>query len=245
MLKLTVYNQQGEKVRELELNPKIFDLKINPKLVQQAVAAQQANARPVLAHAKDRSEVAGGGRKPWRQKGTGRARHGSIRSPLWRGGGVTFGPTKNRNWSLKINRKAKQKAILMVLTDKANNEKIILLDQLNLDQAKTKKFFAILQQLNLRPSADKKTKNQTDKKNEPKQKKVKDSGAGKSVAGKKVKSVLLVMPKKDQTVQRAARNIERLNIIAANSLNVVDLLKHQYLLMPVTAIEQIEKTFSQ
>ena len=122
----------------------------------------------------------------------------------------------------------------MVLTDKALNEKIVLVDQLSLEEAKTKKFFAILQQLNLRPQAVKKTKKETVKKTEVKKEKS---------ARAKTKSILLVLPKKDEKVQRSARNIERLGILAANSLNVVDLLKHQYLLMPVEAIAEIEKTF--
>ncbi len=239
MIKATVYNQIGEKVKEIDLNPKIFGLKVKPELVTQAVLAQQANARQVLAHAKDRSEVSGGGKKPWRQKGTGRARHGSIRSPLWRAGGVTFGPNKDRNFSVKINRKAKRKAILMVLSSKAADQKIILLDKLELEQAKTKKFFEILQNLDLRI---KKTKKRSAANQESK-KAIKQENKKDKTKSKKEKSILLILPSKNEKIQRAARNIYRLNIIQANSLNVLDLIKQQYLLMPVDSLQAVEKTF--
>ncbi|OGF26481.1 50S ribosomal protein L4, partial [Candidatus Falkowbacteria bacterium RIFOXYA2_FULL_47_9] len=100
-MKLSIYNIKAEVVGEQELNPRVFDVAVNESLVHQAAVTQQANERQVLAHTKDRGAVRGGGKKPWRQKGTGRARAGSSRSPLWRGGGVTFGPTKDRNFSKK------------------------------------------------------------------------------------------------------------------------------------------------
>src|SRR5438105_10116294 len=121
MAKTTVYNQTGEKITELDLNPKIFGIeKIDASLVQAAVRAQQNNSRSAIAHTKNRGEVAGSGKKPWKQKGTGRARAGSIRSPLWRHGGITFGPRGNRNWSVKLNRSAFRKALFTVLSDKIN-----------------------------------------------------------------------------------------------------------------------------
>ncbi len=238
MAKATVYNQMGEKVKEVDLNPKVFGLEIKPELIQQAVVSQQANQRQNLAHTKDRGEVRGGGRKPWRQKGTGRARHGSIRSPLWRGGGITFGPTKNQNYSLKINKKAKRKAILMSLSDKATNQKIILLDKLELEEAKTKKFFKILLNLKLREAkAKKKTAKKEEKINEKKTEKSEKTKKSKE------KGILLVLPKKDEKIQRAARNIPRLVTIQANSLNVLAILQQQYLLMPFDSLAEIEKTF--
>lgn len=230
-MKTIVYNQTGEKVRELELNPAVFGLKAKPELIQQAVVAQQANRRQVLAHTKNKGEVAGGGRKPWRQKGTGRARHGSIRSPLWRGGGITFGPTNQRNFSLKINKKAKRKALLMCLSDKAANERIILVDNLELGEAKTKKFFQILLNLKLREKKNKLAK------------KTESPEAKKAKVSKKLKTVLLVLPKKEEKLYRAGRNLKALGIIQADSLNVLDVLKHKYLLMPVDSLAKIEKTF--
>ena len=132
MAKVTVYNQTGEKVSELDLNPAIFGIeKIDANLVHAAVRTQRNNARGSIAHTKNRGEVAGSGKKPWKQKGTGRARAGSVRSPLWRHGGVTFGPTSARNWSLKMNRSAFRKALFTVLTDKANDKKLIIVENLD------------------------------------------------------------------------------------------------------------------
>jgi large subunit ribosomal protein L4 len=234
MLKTVIYNQTGQPVGALELNPEIFAIPIKPALVQQAVVSFLANQRKPLAHTKGRGEVAGGGRKPWQQKGTGRARHGSIRSPLWRGGGVTFGPTKNRNFSLKINKKVKRQAILMALSEKAAEQKIILLDRLELTQPKTKNFFNILQNLNLRPRKSILTKIATS------QKASQTDGPKKKI---KAPSILLVLPKKDEIIQRSARNIFRLDILPANSLNIFALIKSNYLLLPVAAIAEIKKTF--
>jgi len=228
-MKATVYNINGEKVSEQELNSAVFGIKVKPQLISQAVIAQQANSRPVIANTKDRSEVSGGGKKPWRQKGTGRARHGSIRSPLWRGGGITFGPTNERNFAVKINKKVKRQALLMTLSDKAAHEKIILVDKLELTEPKTKKFYAILQNLQLRTKKEK-------RKGEAK----KEAAAA---PVKKEKGILLVLPKKEDRIERAARNIPALTVIAANSLNLVDVLKKQYVLMPLDSLSVIEKTY--
>ena len=147
MIKVKIYNQEGNEVGEQELNPAIFEVGVKPELVHQAVLTQMANKRLILAHTKDRGDVSGGGKKPWKQKGTGRARHGSIRSPLWRHGGVTFGPTKDRNFCLKINKKARRKALLMCLSDKAANDRLIVLDKLELPEVKTRKMKEILLKL--------------------------------------------------------------------------------------------------
>lgn len=147
MIKVKVYNQQGKEVGEEKLNEAIFKQEIKPIVVQQAVVAQQANGRLPVAHVKTRAEVRGGGRKPWQQKGTGRARVGSIRSPLWRGGGKIFGPRKERNFSLKINKKAKRKALLISLSDKVQHKKMILIDKLEIRQAKTKELLKIISKL--------------------------------------------------------------------------------------------------
>ncbi len=135
---IKVYDQNGKEVGEMELPPEVFNVKMNSDLLHQVVVAQQANRRQVIAHTKDRGEVRGGGRKPWPQKGTGRARHGSIRSPIWIGGGVVFGPRKERNFKQKINKKMRRKALLMALSAKAKAKELILLDDLKLDQPKTK-----------------------------------------------------------------------------------------------------------
>jgi len=146
-MKINIYDQTGEAIGQALLPKEIFEVKVNPDLIHQVAVSQIANRRRVIAHTKDRSEVRGGGRKPWRQKGTGRARHGSIRSPLWRGGGVTFGPTNQRNFKKKINKKVRRKALLMVLSAKAKNNLIVLLDKLKIDKAKTKLMAEILAKL--------------------------------------------------------------------------------------------------
>jgi large subunit ribosomal protein L4 len=143
-LQCSVYDQEGREVEKIQLPVEIFGVKRSKSLIHQAAVAQMANARQVLAHAKDRSEVRGGGKKPWRQKGTGRARHGSIRSPLWRGGGVTFGPTKERNFSKKINKKMRRKALLAVLSGKVRDNELIILDKLQISSPKTKEMIKII-----------------------------------------------------------------------------------------------------
>ncbi len=146
-MKIDVYSQQGEKMGTTLLPKEIFDLQVNSDLIYQVAVSLMANQRRIIAHTKDRSEVRGGGRKPWRQKGTGRARHGSRRSPLWKGGGVTFGPTKNRIFKKKINKKMKRKALLMVLSAKVKNNLLILLDKIKLEKAKTKGIIEIFRKL--------------------------------------------------------------------------------------------------
>jgi len=154
MATVKLYNQDGKSVGELELDAALFAVKANPALVHEAVIAQQASSREVLAHTKDRSQVAGTGKKPWKQKGTGRARHGSRRSPIWVGGGVTFGPTSERNFAVKMNRAARRKALAMVLTDKVASDKFVAIDSLVLKEAKTKSIAGIMKKL---PLGSKKT----------------------------------------------------------------------------------------
>lgn len=137
-MKVDLYNQQNNKIGTIDLPDKIFNVKWNPDLIHQVLRVQLAKTRKPLAHTKDRSEVSGGGRKPWRQKGTGRARHGSIRSPLWRGGGITFGPTKEKRFSRKINKKMKRLAIFGILSKKLSDQEIKIIDTLNLADYKTK-----------------------------------------------------------------------------------------------------------
>jgi len=159
-VKVNIYNQKGEIVGEKQLSDKIFNVKLSDALVHQAAVAQEANERQVLAHTKVKSEVRGGGKKPWRQKGTGRARAGSSRSPLWKGGGVTFGPRKDRNFKKDINKKMKQKAIFMALTDKVKNENFYILNEFKIDEYKTKLFLETLKNLEAKISGnDKKNKN--------------------------------------------------------------------------------------
>jgi len=130
MAKVKVYNLAGKASGDMELNDAVFAVKPKQAVIHQVYLALLVNARQPWAHAKTKGEVRGGGRKPWRQKGTGRARHGSIRSPLWVGGGVTFGPRKIRNYKQKINQKMNQQAVRMILSDKVVDEKLIVLEDL-------------------------------------------------------------------------------------------------------------------
>ena len=149
MAKINLYNQVGSIVGELSLDATLFDVAPDTALVHEAVVAQEANSRQVLAHTKGRGEVAGTGKKPWKQKGPGRARHGSRRSPIWVGGGITFGPTNERNYSLKMNRKARRKALAMALSDKVVHNAFVAIDSLVLGDAKTKTVVSMLKKLPL------------------------------------------------------------------------------------------------
>ena len=148
MAKVSVYNMEGNQVGDLELNDAVFGVEVNEHLVHLAVVNQLANNRQGTQSAKNRSEVSGGGRKPWRQKGTGHARQGSTRAPQWKGGGVVFAP-KPRDYSFKMNKKEKNAAIKSVLTSKVNDSKFIVLDNLTLEGIKTKEVVAILKNLNV------------------------------------------------------------------------------------------------
>ncbi len=212
-MKIPVYNQKGEEVVKADLPAEIFEVELNSDLVHQVVVAQMANSRKVIAHTKDRSEKRGGGRKPWRQKGTGRARHGSIRSPIWKGGGVTFGPTKDRNFSKSINKKMKRRALLMTLTSKVKDKELVLLDKLELAESKTKLMVKIFNNL--------------------KNKFKKDLDKG----------TLVVLPQTDLKISRAVKNIPKIKTIRADSLNVLDILNHRYLLILQDSIEVIKKTY--
>ncbi|SER76189.1 50S ribosomal protein L4 [Lachnobacterium bovis] len=146
MAKVAVYNMEGAEVESIELNDSVFGVEINEHLVHMAVLQQLANNRQGTQKAKTRSEVRGGGRKPWRQKGTGHARQGSTRAPQWTGGGMVFAPTP-RDYSFKINKKEKRIALKSVLTSKVSEEKFVVVDDLKLDEIKTKKFVEVLNNL--------------------------------------------------------------------------------------------------
>ncbi|MDP2838359.1 MAG: 50S ribosomal protein L4 [Candidatus Moranbacteria bacterium] len=149
MTKVTVKNIAGADVKELSLNDAVFGLPANDTLLHQVYVALTGNARVAIAHTKDRSERAGSGIKPWRQKGTGRARAGATRSPLWRKGGITFGPTKERNFSKNTNAKMRQKAVMIALSEKLRAGKLVVLDTLEYTEKKTKLFAATLAALQM------------------------------------------------------------------------------------------------
>ena len=146
MANVAVYNMEGKEVGSIELNDAVFGVEVNEHLVHMAVVNQLANNRQGTQSAKTRSEVSGGGRKPWRQKGTGHARQGSTRSPQWTGGGVVFAP-KPRDYSFKMNKKEKRIALLSALSSKVAESKIVVLDEFKLDEIKTKKFVEVMNNL--------------------------------------------------------------------------------------------------
>ena len=146
MANVSVYNIEGKEVGSIELNDAVFGVEINEHLVHMAVVNQLANNRQGTQSAKTRSEVSGGGRKPWRQKGTGHARQGSTRAPQWTGGGVVFAP-KPRDYSFKMNKKEKRYALLSALSSKVADSKIVVLDEFKLDEVKTKKFVEVMDNL--------------------------------------------------------------------------------------------------
>jgi large subunit ribosomal protein L4 len=213
MIKLSVYNQGGDRVSELELNPKIFGVKASGALVHQVITAILANRRSAVAHTKTRGDVRGGGKKPWKQKGTGRARHGSTRSPIWRGGGITFGPRSDRNFSQKINKSMKRQALLGVLSDKVAENKVIILEDLKLSAPKTKEMAGILKILKDRVSVD---------------------------FGRKI---LLAIPTIKEDLMRASKNLSKLWLTNVGSLNVYDVLNNNLLVTTVGGIKKMEEIF--
>ncbi|MEI7512889.1 MAG: 50S ribosomal protein L4 [Candidatus Uhrbacteria bacterium] len=149
MPSVSLYNQEGKASGEVQLPDAQFGLKVKPSVVHEVLLAQQANRRKSIANTKTKGEVSGGGKKPWKQKGTGRARQGSTRNPQWVGGGIAFGPLSERNFSLKVNRKTKQKALFMVLSDKVANKNLIVIESIKTEPAKTKSFAAFAKKLPL------------------------------------------------------------------------------------------------
>jgi len=211
--KISVLNQEGKDLKEKKLSPKVFAVEAKTALIHQAMVAQLNNSRQVLAHTKDRSEVRGGGRKPWRQKGTGRARVGSNRSPIWIGGGVTFGPTKDRNFKKDINKKMKRKAFLMVLSDKFKEKAMIIVDKFDFKDFKTKQFDQMLTNLE-------------DK-----------------VLKTKRRNILVIDDSKNEKLKYSGRNLEGVKIINLENINILDLLKYRYLLLTESAIDSLEKKY--
>ncbi len=153
MAKISVYNLEGKEVEKLELSDSVFGLSENDTLLHQVFVSLMANKRQVLADTKNRGERAGSGIKPWRQKGTGRARVGSVRTPTWRGGGIAFGPTNARNYKKKINKKMNSKAIALALSGKFRDNEMFVLENFDLKEKKTKKMSEVLKNLKIKGSA--------------------------------------------------------------------------------------------
>ena len=207
MPKVAVYNVQGAQVGEIELNDEIFGIEPNESVVHEAVVMQLASLRRGTHSTKTRAEVRGGGRKPWRQKGTGRARAGTFSSPLWRKGGIFFG-TKPRDYAYSIPRKKRRLAIKSVLSSKVNKGDLIVLDSLALAAPKTKEMVQVLNNL------------------------------------KVDKKALIVTVDNEANVERSARNIAGVKPLAADGINVYDLLKHDKLIITKDAIAKVEEVWA-
>lgn len=243
MPKINIYNQKGEKTGDVKLSEKIFGMEVNEALVHQAVVTQMGKERQVLAHTKGRADVRGGGKKPWKQKGTGRARAGSSRSPIWIGGGVTFGPLKTRNFSKKINKKMKQNAIFMVLSDRVTDNRLIALDEFKTDEFKTKNVIAIIEKLEkvLDKDLSKKEKSLDNSVKENDVKDKKEAIKTKKVSPKR--SILIVNDKSDEKIKFSGRNISGAKIINLDNINIVDLIKFRNLIFTSDAIKKLEKIY--
>ena len=207
MPKIDVYNIEGKKVSDIELNDNIFGIKPNEKIVHIALVNYLANQRQGTASTKTRAEVAGGGRKPWKQKGTGRARQGIIRSPQWIKGGIALGP-KPRDYIYKINKKERQLAIRSVLSSKILENNLVVVDKIDFKEIKTKNMVKALENL--------------------------------KVEGK----TLIVLPEKNETVQKSARNIEGVKTSLTNTINVYDLLKYNKLVLTVDTVKKLEEVYA-
>lgn len=219
-ISIKTYNQKAESVGKKKISEKVFALKVNDGLIHQAVVAQTANERQVLAHTKDRSEVRGGGRKPWAQKGTGRARAGSSRSPIWKGGGVTFGPTSDRNFKKGLNKKMKRNALCMLLSDRVTNERMFIVDKLDINDFKTKKVDTIAKGFEKLAA-----KNDKD-------------------AKKTKRSFLIINDSPDEKLKYSTRNLQGIKMINLNNINILDLIKYNNLLITEKSVEALEKVYA-
>ena len=201
-----MYSAAGAKAGTVNLPAEIFGAKWNPDLVHQVVVGMQANARPIVAHTKFRGEVSGGGKKPWKQKGTGRARHGSTRSPIWRGGGVTHGPRAEKVYAVKINRKMRAAALVSVLSRKWKDGEVIFVENFDFAQPKTKDAKAALTAI--------------------------AKGAGQeALATRRNNAAVIAFAKKDTAAEKSFRNIGSIVSEEVRNLNPVDLMNKKYLVI--------------
>ncbi len=206
MANVSVYNMEGKEVGKMDLNDAIFGAKVNEHLVHMAVVQHLANKRQGTQKAKTRSEVSGGGRKPWRQKGTGHARQGSIRAPQWKGGGVVFAPVP-RDYSFKLNKKEKRAALKSALTSRVNENKLIVVEELKFDEIKTKNFKNVMNNL-------------------------------------KVDKALVVVGEKNDNAYYSSRNLPKINMLCADSINVYDIMKGDTLVLTKDAVAKIEEVYA-
>ncbi len=207
MPKIDVYDIEGKKVNDVELNEDIFGIIPNEELVHSVIVNYLANQRQGTQSTKTRSEVSGGGRKPWRQKGTGRARQGSIRAPHWVGGGIALGP-KPRSYSYKLNKKEKRLAIKSCLSSKVIENELTVVDKIELKEIKTKEVAKMLNNLKL---------------------------AGKT---------LILLPEKNEVIQKSARNIEGVKTLSVNTINAYDLVNYNNLVITLDTVKKLEEVYA-
>ena len=207
MPKVSVYNIEGKKVSDVELKEEIFGIEPNEEVIHSVLVNYLANQRQGTQSTKTRSEVSGGGRKPWRQKGTGRARQGSIRAPQWIKGGIALGP-KPRSYKYVVNKKERRLAVKSMLSMKVLEESLVVVDKLDLKEIKTKNMVTALNNL--------------------------------KVSGK----TLIMLPEKNQNVQKSARNIEGVKTTLVNTINVYDLLKYNNLVVTLDTVKKLEEVYA-
>ena len=207
MTKIDVYNIEGKKVSDVELNESVFGIEPNEAVVHSVLVNYMANQRQGTQSTKTRSEVSGGGRKPWKQKGTGRARQGSIRATQWIKGGIALGP-KPRSYKYTVNKKERRLAIKSMLSSKVLENEIIVLDAIPFKEIKTKNMANVLNNL--------------------------------KVEGK----TLIVLPERNENVQKSARNIEGIKTSLVNTINAYDLLKYKKLIVTLDAVKKIEEVYA-
>ena len=207
MRPIDVYNVEGKKVSTVELKEEIFGIEPNEAVVHSVLVNYLANQRQGTQSTKTRSEVSGGGRKPWRQKGTGRARQGSIRAPQWIKGGIALGP-KPRSYTYRVNKKEKRLAIKSLLSSKVLENQLVVIDALPFKEIKTKQMVSAL--------------------------------ANNKVEGK----TLVMLPEKNEAVQKSARNIEGVKTTLVNTINVYDLLKYNKLVLTLDTVKKLEEVYA-
>lgn len=207
MPKIDVYNMEGKKVSDVELNDSVFGIEPNEAVVHSVLVNYLANQRQGTQSTKTRSEVSGGGRKPWRQKGTGRARQGSIRAPQWIKGGIALGP-KPRSYKYTVNKKERRLAIRSVLSSKVLENNLIVLDKAEMKEIKTQAMVKTLANL--------------------------------KVEGK----TLILLPEKNENVQKSARNIKNVKTTLVNTINIYDLLKYNKLVVTLDAVKKLEEVYA-
>jgi large subunit ribosomal protein L4 len=214
----TIYTVEGKENGSVVLPAAVFGVAWNADLVHDVVLAMQGNERAGTAHTKDRSEVRGGGKKPWKQKGTGRARHGSRRSPIWVGGGVAHGPRSEKDYSVKLNRKVKAKALATVLSKKHVDGEVIFVDGVSFSEPKTAVAKGIVKAL--------------------------ATASGKTdLATKRKNAAVVILPARDLAIEKSFRNFGNIEVIMAKDINPVELLTYKYVIVtaPAAAVEVLEK----